>query len=253
MATWRWPESPAQQAMVSVARVCGENRHPAHITARHRNQRLKNGQAQGENRPNVQHRAGGLARSQEGDAGQREANEEAACVAQEDAGGMEVEHQKGEQTAGKGDREQRDKRCPVESGHDAQRRAADEGNARGQAVQAVNDVEGVGQADQPEQRQRRSQINSEFNRAKDGDTDGMNAVAGGTDENADGDLGEQFVARTHPAHVVNHADAHNCDAANGQHCEFHSLGGESAKHAQWGQSSPAHKRRQMAPRWPSRP
>ena len=77
------------------------------------------------------------------------ADEEAAGVPQKNCGGIEVEAQETENRAGQGDGHHRDQGRPMEQRHHERHQSREQGRSGGQTIEAVNQVERVGDGQNP--------------------------------------------------------------------------------------------------------
>ena len=87
---------------------------------------------------------------EEGEGAHQEADEQAAAIPEEDPRGMDVEDEEPEQASHEGHEEQADEDLVERPGVDEEHERGHEGDARTEAVHVVEEVERVGDRDDPE-------------------------------------------------------------------------------------------------------
>ena len=111
-------------------------------------ERVDDGHAGDDERDDERGERGGAAHVEQRDGAQRKAQQQRSRVAQEDAGGVEVVAQKGQARAKERDGERGGVDTAREHGDREHGERCDAANARGQAVEAVDEVDDVGERHQ---------------------------------------------------------------------------------------------------------
>jgi hypothetical protein len=147
-----------------------------------------------------------LLRAEKSDAREHEPDEEASRIAEEDRRRVEVEEQEAGRRAGEDDRDGGGSHEAIEARHDEHRREREERRAGRQPIEAVDEVERVRNAYEPDDREQHAD-----DAAKIDHTDERQRQCGDTqagDEHAAGDrnLGEKLPSRAHGTHVVDQAE-----------------------------------------------
>ena len=130
-----------------------------------------------------------------------EAEEHAAGVTQENAGWVEVVAQKPETRAGEAQSTTRSPCQVAQEEYPAQADRGDDRQARGQAVEAVDQVERIDDGDDPEHHE--DAIQSEGQLVSE---EGAEVRSGQPNPECGRRLARQLHERTHSAEVVNHSD-----------------------------------------------
>ena len=139
-----------QKFVMDVFAVGGEDGASADQAANDGERRFQNRQAERHDRDGDGDNGGSFLRAFERQGAEHESDEEAAGVSQEDRGGIEVEAQEAEDRAGQGDGHHRDQRRSAQQGHDESDQSREQGGAGGETIEAVNQVEGVGDGQDPQ-------------------------------------------------------------------------------------------------------
>ena len=127
-----------------------EDRHAAAVAAHDGEGRVENRQAECEDRHDQRNRRGALDGADDRDAREHEAEELAARVAHEDLGRIEVVVEEAEGCACESGRQHGDEDDALLQGHEEDRDGRNRRDACGEAVEAVDEVDRVRQADEPE-------------------------------------------------------------------------------------------------------
>ena len=141
-----------------------------------------------------------------GDRGRRQqkSGEQAAAVAEEDRRRREVEDQEAERGADERGEQHRFRRMAADDQDRAAGRAGERGDAGGEPVDAVDQVEGVGHADQPRRGHRPGDPAERPRPAQ--QRDALDQQARRHHDRRRGELDQQLRRRSQPAHVVDQAD-----------------------------------------------
>ena len=139
-----------QKLVVDVLAVGGEDGASADQAADDGERRLQNWQAERNYRDRDGDDGGRFLRAFESQGAEHKSDEEAAGVAQENRGRIEVVTQEAEDRAGQGDGHDRDQRRPIQQRDDEGHQSREQGGSGGQAVEAVDQVERVGDGENPE-------------------------------------------------------------------------------------------------------
>jgi len=141
----------------------------------------------------------------DGEDGEDETEDHGTAVAHEDGGGWEVEEEEPKGTAHEKEEEGADEPLPVKDGGDEEHGGADEGDAGGEAIHVVEEVEGVGESDDPADGDECG--GDETEEGNDAEGAGADKVFAAEDEGGgDGELGEELWPRLHGFAVVEKAE-----------------------------------------------
>ena len=136
------------QAVVDVALVGLSDANVGALAAHNGAKRVDDGHAGNDERDDKRGECGGAAHVEQRDGAQRKAQKQRPRVAQEDACGVEVVVQKGQTGAKERNRERGGVDAAREHGHRKHGERRDAADARGQAVEAVDEVNDVGECHQ---------------------------------------------------------------------------------------------------------
>lgn len=149
-------EAELQQTVMQMAFVRGRDRHFVDVAAQDREERIRQRHSENEQRNQERHERS-LFKAHDRENRQAKAKEQGAGVAHENFRRVEVIEQKADNASQQNGAEQHD-RNPALTAHEQCKhengRGSDAGNAGGQAVQAVDQVNGVRDADNPKYRKR---------------------------------------------------------------------------------------------------
>ena len=142
--------------------------------------------------------------------GQREASQDEpnhlrTAVSQEDPGRTPVERKEAEAGPADDQRDRDDRRCALEDGEHPYTDGDDDRQAARETVQAVHEIDGVGDADQPEDGRDRAH-ESELDRLAERQEHVIDGVPGGDHDHCRDDLDGQLDAGGATAVVVHEAD-----------------------------------------------
>ena len=171
-------------------------------------------QAKGEDRDREGDGRGPLVGRRYGEGREDEAEEEAAGVAHEDAGGVEVEDEEADEGAAEACAQERWEVVAVHHGEGEEGGDADEADAAREAVEAIDEVHGVDDTDEPQDGHRIGEEAELELAAAEGVRDGLDAVVEEEHERGDGELNDQLLHRVGALDVVVDADARDEDAAD---------------------------------------
>lgn len=146
-------EAKLLQAVMKMALVRGENRFLLDPAADDRKKRIRQRHADNEQRRNERNDRN-LLESEHRQHREREAEKQRSGIAHENFGRVKVIFQKADNGAEQHDREQDDRFLAHQRRHDENRADGDGRNAGRQSVQSVDQIDGVGDADDPENRKR---------------------------------------------------------------------------------------------------
>jgi len=119
---------------------------------------------------------------------------------------VEVEAEEADRCAGEDDGDRRRTDEPIDARHDEHGGEREERRARGQAVEAIDEVEGVRDADEPRDGEEHPDSVAEIDDANEGQRERRDAQAGDVDPARDHDLHEEFPSGMHGTHVVHEPD-----------------------------------------------
>ena len=162
-------------------------------------------QREREERNRHEHRGGALDRAVHRENGEHEADEEASGIAQEDACGAEVVARESDQRADEDERDDRDLEIAEHCGGGEDRRERDDGDARGETVEAIDEIEGVCDGDDPKHRERDRDPAEVQNRSA--DAEDLNTEAEGCYDKGGDALHDDLGERTDASELIDEAGA----------------------------------------------
>ncbi len=210
--------------------VGGAQRQVPHPAAEDRHRRVGDRQAHRQDREEDRDRRGPLAHPLHADDPDQEADQKAAAVAQEDAGGVPVVEQEAREAPGQSRRHDRHADVVVRDRHQRERAADQQADAGGQAVHPVDQVPDVHAPQEPEQRDGQGRQPDGDRPPRDGELQPRPVQVGGQpeqlepgDPHAPGEQdqdGERLAGELHPrahgAGVVDEPD-HQDDRGGDEH------------------------------------
>jgi len=195
-------EARLEQAVVDVVAVGVEERLAGEEPPRHRERRVQQRDPQhghGHRHRHQDRRLGGACHRERR---QHEPQEVAPGVAEEDLGRVPVVRQEAGSGARQGHREDERLLVPHDRGGDHHRERHEEGDPGGQAVHAVDEVEGVGHRHHPEHRDQGSEDGPEVHPAGKRQAHHADAEAQRPEEHRRGGLDAELGAGAHAAQVI---------------------------------------------------
>ena len=145
-------ETEIEQAVMKMSLIRLEDRHAAAVAAHDGERRVEDRQAERQDRHDQRDRRGALDGTDDRDAREHKAEELAARVAHEDLGRVEIVLQKAQGCPCHGDDDQGRQELVQVISQEEHRNGCDESDAGCQAVEAVDEVHRIGEADDPENR-----------------------------------------------------------------------------------------------------
>ena len=188
-----------------------KNRLPAQHPPGHGEQRVADGEAERDDGNEQRHRGGGLLVGLERGRREHEAHEEAAAVPHEDRRRVEVVAEEPQQAAGQADHEEGHEGAVVREAHPEDGGRGGQRDAGGEAVEAVDEVEGVRDAHNPEDGEGEAEEPQVEGSERGGD--GVGPVAGPPHPRRDQDLDGELDARAGAVQVVVDAQGGHGEAA----------------------------------------
>src|SRR5215213_10178334 len=138
---------------MQVPSVGGVNAPARELAPQYSNERIEHRQRPNRERGSHGDGRGPLERGADRQRSDDQADEHATGIAEENGGGREVKPQEAEQGAGKDRSDDGNGRLTEPDGHHGDGRAEDDADGGGKAIDAVEQVERVDGADEPEQRE----------------------------------------------------------------------------------------------------
>ena len=216
--------------MVDVLLVGLKQRPSPDRTAADRQQGVHDRQPQRDGRDQHGDGGGGLLVRLHGGGRQDEAQEHAAGVAHEDRRRVEVVEQKPDDRSGQRRREQHHQRVTALERNEKGRDDGDQRHAAGQAVEAVDQVHGVGDADDPEHGEGEVRP-AERDRLAKRVRQGVEPEPHPVHEERHRELDREFLGRVRAAQVVVEAQERDGDPAHEQADHMLALGDEQVPDA----------------------
>lgn len=210
-------ETELLQAVMKVALVGSENRLFRLPAAYDRKERIRQRHADNEQR-RYERNDRNLLEPEHGQHRQSEAEKQRSGVAHENFRRVEVVFQKSDDGPEQRDREQDDRLLAHERGHDENRADRDRRYAGRQPVQAVDQVDGVCDADDPQNRKRNAEpFGDRLHRRAERNVDEIDLnIEAEYDDAGGGDLNEQLQLRGQREPVVQRAEQHDQRASRKQ-------------------------------------
>ena len=197
-----------------------EDRYAAAIAPHDGERRIEDGQAEREDGHDKRDRRGGLHRADDADACEHVAEEHAAGVAHEDARGVEVVVEEPERRARDGRREDGDEHDALLERDEEDRDRGDRRDAGREPVEPVDEVHGIREPDDPEER-RRNREPFEEQIVAEGIRDEVDAHVEADDEHRRcDDLPDELDLRGQVRVVIDEAERHNERAAHHESLEL---------------------------------
>lgn len=210
-------EAKLLQAVVQMALVGLHQRLLVHPAAHDREEGVGQRHPDDEQRRHErQHR--NLLEPEHGQHRQAETEEQRARVAHENLGRMKIEHQESQNAAQQHDREQNDGAVAHNDAHAHDAGDGDGGHAGGKPVQPVDQVDRVGHADDPENRQRNADpLRQRLHGRPERDVDEVHFnIEAEHDDAGHADLNQEFELGVQVEPVVQRAHQHNQRASGEQ-------------------------------------
>src|SRR6266849_8226486 len=151
-----------QQLVMNMLAVGGENGTAADETSQDGERGFKNGQAKRNYWDGDGHDGGRFLRALQGQCAEQKADEEAAGVAEEDCGRIEIESQKAQDGSGKGNCHHSDQRRPIQQRYDECNQGRKQCGSGCQTVETINQIESVGNGEDPHDSKGESHKPGEF-------------------------------------------------------------------------------------------
>src|SRR6266576_4583810 len=141
--------------------VGGEDRSSADEAADHRQDRFENRQAEGDYRNRDRNDGRRLLRTIECEGAEQETNQQAARVTQKDGRRIEVVAQKSQNRTCEGDGHDFDQCGPMQEGHRENDHRGKQSGSSGQTVETVDQVKGIGDCQNPDDRDSETNVPGE--------------------------------------------------------------------------------------------
>ena len=223
-------EAMCEKAVVQMSLVGLEDWAVVARTPHNGKRRVKDRQSKSENRYDEGDGRRALDRTDDGDAREHEAEEHTPCVAHKDARGVEVIVEEAHRGTCKRNGDHSDRRNALLHSDEEDRQRRDGGYPRRQSVQSVDEINGIRQPDDPENRRRNcKELKVDIVAERVGDD--VNAhIESDDDHGRRNDLPEQLHLCRQVAVVIDDADGDDDRAADHESDETrHVLGGKVDK------------------------
>ena len=147
-------ETAGKQAVMDVSTVCAENVLLAKKTARDSKAGIEEGDGKSDQRRGHPEESSGFLRPNDGETAEEKADSIAATIAHKYGGGAEVVVQEPEEGAEEGSCDKGERVIAGEQGTEKSRGGGEQADTGREAVDAIDQIKGVGTADEPENGER---------------------------------------------------------------------------------------------------